>query len=475
MIVFMKNNQNSSYNNETIYQLGETADIIINFLNRVLKNYDIENKFVVFSADNAPVNFGTVERTGDKNVLKQLTEQTNAHMIGAGCIAHILHNAIEHACDVLPLDVEYYAVKIYTHFYRYTVRLRTLKEFCESVGEHFVKLKGYSKTRFLALKECLTSIITNFNGLKEYFDSPNAPKKIKAFFNDPFALPSMVFVRDQSENFQNAILKLEGDCVCAVDAANIIDGLKSNIESRLENNYFSVKMRAALAEIETGVAKQKRQFMQSLQSFHKTSLDYLSKWTKWLDDIKVFCWVTLNQKLKWDNVECAALWMTGRNYFDSKDMDKLFDQFTTLQRYVTENQKELDEEKLADKKWVRIFRDFTEKSLPFKELLKLVEFALVIPATNATAERIFSNINDIWTPEKGRMKIENVRARVMVKFNWNDTCLEFYRKIKDDAVFLKKTQSVDKYKMNSVDLFKKSISEPVASTSTSTDTTTDAD
>lgn len=149
-------------------------------LRRVSTNYDIEKKIVVFSADNAPVNFGTVGRTGSRNVLKQLKDKTNANMIGAGCTAHILHNSIETACDGLRLDVEYYAVKTYTHFYRHTVRLRKLKEFCDSIGENFVRLKGYSKTRFLALKECLSSIISNFNALNEYFDSlEEPPAKIK--------------------------------------------------------------------------------------------------------------------------------------------------------------------------------------------------------------------------------------------------------------------------------------------------------
>lgn len=163
------------------YQLGETVDIIIHLLCRVSKNYDIENKLVAFSADNAPVNFGSVHRKGDKNVLKQLKEQINVNMIGAGCTAHILHNAIETACDDLQIEVEYFAVKIYTYFYRHTVRLRTLKEFCDSVGQKFEKLRGYSKTRFLALKGCLSSIINNFDALNEYFHSIDAPKKSKHF------------------------------------------------------------------------------------------------------------------------------------------------------------------------------------------------------------------------------------------------------------------------------------------------------
>lgn len=432
-------------------------------LRRVSTNYDIEKKIVVFSADNAPVNFGTVGRTGSRNVLKQLKDKTNANMIGAGCTAHILHNSIETACDGLRLDVEYYAVKIYTHFYRHTVRLRKLKEFCDSIGENFVRLEEYSKTRFLALKECLSSIISNFNALNEYFDSlEEPPAKIKDFFDDPFALVSLIFVRDQSANFQNAILKLEGDNVSAVEAADTINQLKTNIESRLNNNYTSPEFKNAYEGIDAST-KEKREFVTSLKAFHQTTLTYLSEWTKWLDDIKVFSWVLLKVKLKWEHVECAALWMIGRNYFSSNDMNTLFDQFALVEKYL--NGKNALEGGVQEK-WTKIFRDLHEKGLPYEVFSKIVEFGLVIPATNATAERVFSYINDIWTPEKGKLTIENVRARLMVKFNWEESCLDFHQKIKDDTDFLNKIRSSDKYSLNAADLFGNSNSEPVASTST---------
>lgn len=353
--------------------------------------------------------------------------------------------------------------------------MRKLKEFCESVGQQFVKLKGYSKTRFLALKDCLSSIITNFNALKEYFDCIDGQETLKAFFNDPFALSTMVFVRDQSANFETSILQLEGDCVCAVDAANTINQLKTNIESRLQNNYSSLELRAAFAEIGNGYTTKKRQFVDSLKKFHQKTLTYLNKWTKWLDDMKVFSWVSLTEKLSWNNVECAALWMVGRNYFDSNDMDKLFNQFALLEQFVRNNKTSIDNEQSVDKKWVYIFRAFTEKSMPFAQLLKVVEFALVIPATNATAERVFSHINDIWTPEKGSMLVENVRARLMTKFNWKENCLEFHDKIEDDTNFLNKVHSSLKYSPKSIDLFKNKTkdvneeSEPMPSTSMEAD------
>lgn len=409
-------------------------------------NYAIESKIVAFSADNAPVNFGNVHRTGQKNVLCQLKQRLNANIIGSGCLGHVHHNAMHAACDQLLIDAEYIAVKIYTHFHRHTVRLRQLNEFCDSIGERYVKLKGYSTTRFLALKQCLTSIIGNFDALNEYFHSFDAPVKIVEFFDDPLALVTLIFVRDQAENIEKSILQLEGDCVSAVDAASIINELKTNIKARIDNKYFSPEFRAANEKIHQSHIREKRQFVTKAMAFHQTTLKYLNDWTEWLNDIEVFRWVRLRSKLNWNDVECSALWMVSRKYFSEDDMTGLFNQFAMLNAYLKENMASVDSESKTDQKWVVVFRHFAEKSLSYNLLNKIVEFALVIPAANTTAERAFANINDIWTSDKGSMTLETVRARLMAKFNWRESCSEFYAKIKDDEDFLKKVIGNEKYK-----------------------------
>lgn len=447
--------------NVIIFHIGETADIIVQLLERVSKFYQIERKFVAFSADNAPTNFGSVRRTGEKNVFKQLKDKINPNMIGAGCTAHILHNAIEYACDQLAIDVEYIAVKIYTYFYRHTVRLHNLKQFCESIGETYVKLVGYSKTRFLELKECLSSIIENFEGLKEYFKSVDAPVKIAEFFEDPFAKATFIFVRDQAANFQSAILELEGNDICAIDAVETISRLMMNIESRLRNNFISSQLRSELTEISVRQMNDKMQFIESTKKFHQTTLNYLNERIGWLDDAKVFSWIRLNSELNWTDVENSVIWMSERNYFDTGNMENVFNQFVQLESYLKAIPASHQISNETDKKWVEIFRHFAKQSLPYEDLAKVIEFALTLPATNAPTERVFSHINDIWTPDKGSLLIENVRARLMVKFNWQKTCLDFYNEIKGKPALLRQIGQSEKYNMKGNLLF-----ESVPSTQT---------
>lgn len=150
--------------------------------------------------------------------------------------------------------------------------------------------------------------------------------------------------------------------------------------------------------------------------------------------------------------------MASRQYFEKGDVTKLFNQYAILDAYLNENASSIASEKATDKKWVIVFRNFVEKSLDFKELLKVVEFALFIPATNATVERVFSHINDIWTSDKGQLKIESVRARLMARFNWKETCSDFHEKIKKDADFLQKVISRPKYQILPICSVKKMLS-----------------
>lgn len=412
----------------------------------MVQKFKLENKLICYAGDNAPVNFGNVHRTGTGNVFKRMKVEFNTNLIGSGCIAHTTHNAMKHGCDQLEIDVQHIAVKIYTHFHRYTVRLSTLKEYCDSVGEVYTKLKGYTTTRFLALKECLNSIIANFDGLREYFDSFDAPRAISDFFQNPLAKLTFIFVRDQADNFQQTILKIEGNDITAVDAADKINLLINNVKSRLRNKFMSADMKNEMAK---QTAAHKKQFDSTVKTFHDSTLNYLNNWCLWLKDVEVFNWIRLRAKPSWNEIERSIEWMVERQYFDAKNTDKVFGQFAVLEQYFDD--KSFEPKKSTQERWVLLFKHFNERLLDYDEIATIAEFALAIPATNTVSERVFSHINDIWTPDKGQLKLENVRARVMTKFNWNMSCMEFYDKIKDDTPFLKKVQGKAKYNTETVE------------------------
>lgn len=176
---------------------GSTSEIIFDLLKKSLTAYNIEGKLVGFCGDNENTNFGGLDRGGQNNVFYRL-KSINPKIIGVGCAAHIVHNTLKCACDGMPFDVELIVVKIYSHFYLYTVRVTKLKEFCDSVEEQYEQLHGYSKTRFLALLPAIESVLRIYEGLKEYFlDTANSPLVLKNFFRNPLSRIWLTFLKDQ--------------------------------------------------------------------------------------------------------------------------------------------------------------------------------------------------------------------------------------------------------------------------------------
>ena len=47
------------------------------------------------------------------------------------------------------------------------------------------------------------------------------------------------------------------------------------------------------------------------------------------------------------------------------------------------------------KKWTELFLHFKQNNIPYQNILKIVEYAVSLPGTNAATERVFSSINKI--------------------------------------------------------------------------------
>lgn len=179
-------------------QIGETSEIIANLIIETAQKNDLKEKSVCFCGDNCPTNFGSRVRGGVNNVFFRL-KQWKPKLIGVGCAAHVVHNAIKDACDYLPVDIEHIVVKIYSQFYRNTVRVEALKRLCDGTdGVEYSKLLGYAKTRFLALGPAIGSIINVFEPLKEYFLTlPRCPMTFKTFFESHHSKLWLLFVKEQ--------------------------------------------------------------------------------------------------------------------------------------------------------------------------------------------------------------------------------------------------------------------------------------
>lgn len=150
---------------------NETSDTISENLKKIIDEYKINQKVIGFCADNTNTNFGGKRRGTDNNVFRKMQNFLNKPIVGVGCHAHIINNAIQTASDAFPVDIDAVVGKIYSHFYIYTVRTESLKEFCDGVDIQYRKLLCYSKTRWLSLFPALERILKLFEPIKSYFNN----------------------------------------------------------------------------------------------------------------------------------------------------------------------------------------------------------------------------------------------------------------------------------------------------------------
>lgn len=235
----------------------ETGETVFNQIDKVIEKFGLESKFACFGADNCVTNFGGVNRRGEQNVFGRLKEKFGDKLIGMGCNAHLAHKAIEKACHQFqPLfDIEATVVKIYGYFKNITVRNTRLRQMCSETADD-VKLLGYSNTRFLGLKNCITRILEHFDLLQEFFtngEEADAPVALIRFFEHQLAKLLLIFVRDQCQLFERTIIKMEGTSVTGCEAAKHMKELVQEIKSRKEENFTSLEFQREMDKVENNL------------------------------------------------------------------------------------------------------------------------------------------------------------------------------------------------------------------------------
>jgi hypothetical protein len=212
---------------------GETSEILTNYLLSVIKSMIYKKKVVAFCVDKCNTNFGGVKRKGENNVYSRLKKEIGRNIVGVGCGAHIVHNCLQTAVDVLPIKVEALVVKIYKYFHIYTVRVTQLKEFCKFVDLDYKKVLQHGSTRFFSLLPAIERMLQIYEGLKSYFFShEHCPVMIKKFFDNNCGEMCLWFVHGQLNLFNKTILAMEKTKASATDTVIELEKLRTNFEER---------------------------------------------------------------------------------------------------------------------------------------------------------------------------------------------------------------------------------------------------
>jgi len=77
-----------------------------------------------------------------------------------------------------------------------------------------------------------------------------------------------------------------------------------------------------------------------------------------------------------------------------------------------------------DEKWTYVFQ-IADIDGDFPNLKIVVEFLMCIPGSNANVERIFSDMNNLWTDDKSGFDVKTVKVMLVVKNFSLKTVLSF--------------------------------------------------
>lgn len=427
---------------------GETSALQHQYIMETLESHQLSQKLIAFCADNANTNFGGAERKGKNNIYCKLNETLSHKVLGLGCAAHIVHNAIQSAAECLPLDIESVVHKIYMYFYIYTVRVTALQEFCDFVSIEYQKLLSYSKTRWLDMMPAIERIIKMFPGLKSYFLSlDKCPVLLQAFFEDPSAELWLYFVHNQAASFQATVLQIENQTATCIEVYRSLKDLNEKCRERSSQKFIPIILQSKLKELEKEIDTKKLQ--SQMIEFYETSANYLDRWSIQFEEINIFDWVLLRSQTSWEDVQKCVAFVNGI-FPDKINDNELFDEISYIQRYVTAekiNEWSTPSAQVpVEKRWMEIFQHFANHYVPCDNVKLMAEFTLCLPGTNAPTERVFSLINNIWTPDKSQLKVETLKHMLVVKCNYtNYSCNEFYDMLSQNSDVLSAIHSNQKY------------------------------
>lgn len=242
----------------------DDGEHIFNMLKKTWEKWGFGHKIHCYSADNEAKNFGSVDRAhGNLNVFARMQRELNENLIGMGCLAHILHNAPQNAClAVFPFDVQNLLVLMYKQFYISTKQTERLKQLCEELEIEFSKLKGCPRTRFLAKKNSINSVLKVFGAVKEYFATSTSKRMARVltdFFANPLQKFYLIIARDICELFEEAIVMIEGNDICGYEAIKIVQNLQIKLHGCVEQQFMSIEAEQELSKI----AQQEREYDQA--------------------------------------------------------------------------------------------------------------------------------------------------------------------------------------------------------------------
>lgn len=390
---------------------------------------------ICFVSDNASVMLGRL------NGVAACIKEKNPDVHVLGCPCHLLHIAAKNGAKSLRCPIEEILIDIFYYLQNSSKRLKALESFQRETGTTIAKILKHGPTRWLSLLACINRLLEQWDALKGFFESEKAGKekhklegrlsRINEFFDTKISKAYALFMSFILPKFTNANLLLQREDpvihllqrrLHEVATDLLIGFVKPRVVSDCSDIYkiehhrrSKQKEREELALGEAtraflGTHKDElsstavTHFYEDVRAFYSKSLQYVfDKLPLQQEELQMAEVLDISQRQK-VKFSFVRFWLSKFEVLRREvNVEKLENEFSHYQ--VDSSLKDINtDEKRIDSVWAEIGAlKNSDGALKYPNLSKFMKGLLVLPHSNADAERVFSLIRKNKTESRASM------------------------------------------------------------------------
>lgn len=403
------------------------------------KNIPFSN-LVGFSSDTTNV------MVGEHNSVFSLLKKDNPNIVCIKCSCHMVHLAASKACLKLPRSVEDLLRNLGSHFNRSSLRRHKFKEFQIFFQTEIHKILSPATTRWLSLKQCVDRVLEQYDPIKAYlrevvFEDPSVTTEqmlnamenkftqlYLEFMSYTLGLLTDFNVLFQSEKPLLYKLKPETEKLLRILCSNYIDISSIRQENIFTLNHKDSRKFVPLEKIYLGVhATETFETLKQDPNVNKSDINTFLK-----SCLEFYIELTSNLKQRFEFEDPLYDLLTiidpvKAQSFETKSLKGILNRFPVLNVNVQDLDNEwrqhalLEHDKLclsknAEEYWPEIFKlkNAAGNEL-FPNLRKAVFFLFLLPFSNASVERVFSDLFNVKTDKRNLLSSSTIRALLAAK------------------------------------------------------------
>ncbi|VEN52571.1 unnamed protein product [Callosobruchus maculatus] len=420
---------------------GGTANDLFKTVLNIFEQRKIPiTNLVGFSSDTTNVMFGRY------NSVFSLLKEVLPSVVYVKCSCHMAHLAVSKACLKLPKSVEDLLRNLGSHFSRSSSRQKKFLDFQNFFKVEIHKILTPSNTRWLSIKQCVDRLLEQFNPLLAYltelvFEDPSSTteqmlltmkntftKIYLEFMNYALGLMTSFNEIFQSEKPLLYKLKPETERLLKTICSNYIDISVIRRETDIFNlDHKNPRYFVPIEDIYLGI--EATESIQTLRNDPACNKKEINTFLATILDFYIELVSNMKQRFTFEDDIYKYLNIVDPLYaqsFQTQTLAYIVNRFPALSE-VIESQQVLDNEwrqhtlldfssmnmntNCPEEYWKQIFKmkNATNTEI-FPNLKKVINLLLILPFSNASVERVFSNLFNIKTDKRNFLSTNTVRG-----------------------------------------------------------------